>query len=102
MMRSGGITSSIVDFGDCDWWNGLFAENKRVKYGGQGGCVGRVVNAMIGVVILAGTCFVLYKASHEKLMGEGRLVISISFSASVSGLVVGFVDDFSWRICWEM
>ncbi len=51
--------------------------------------------------ILAGTCFVIYKASKEKLMGEG-LDFGAGFSFGAGELVVGALDNFSWRICWVM
>ena len=45
---------------------------------------GGVVNAMIGVVILAGTCFVLYKASHEKLMGGGDWLLALALALALA------------------
>lgn len=45
---------------------------------------GGVMNAMIGVVILAGTCFVLYKASHEKLMGGGDWLLALALALALA------------------
>lgn len=43
-----------------------------------------VVNALIGVVILAGTCFVIYKASHERLMGGGDWLLALALALALS------------------
>lgn len=68
----------------------------------EGGNVwGAIGNAVAGVGILAGTCFVIYKASKERLMGEG-----IGFwrwrwrlRLRTGGWRCG---RFSWRICSGM
>ncbi len=42
--------------------------------------VGELVSAVMGIVILSGTCFVIYKASHEKLMGSGDWLLALSLA----------------------
>lgn len=41
---------------------------------------GEMISAVMGVVILSGTCFVIYKASHEKLMGGGDWLLALSLA----------------------
>ena len=60
----------------------------------EGGMFGRRLEMRRrGVGILAGTCFVIYKASKEKLMGEG-LDFGAGFSFGAGELVVGALDNF--------
>ena len=42
------------------------------------------VNMMVGVVILSGTCFVLYKGSHEKLMGGGDWILALALALALA------------------
>lgn len=46
--------------------------------------LGGFIDAMIGVVILAGTCLVIYKASHEKLMGSGDWLLALSLALALA------------------
>lgn len=45
-----------------------------------GDVVGGLLNALAGVVILAGTCFLIYKVSKEKLMGSGDWLLALSLA----------------------
>lgn len=38
----------------------------------------------IGVVILAGTCFLIYKASREKLMGSGDWILALALALALA------------------
>ena len=42
-----------------------------VSMSDDGDLGGGILSAMIGVVILSGTCYLIYKASRERLMGAG-------------------------------
>lgn len=43
-----------------------------------------LMNAGVGVVILAGTCFVLYKGSKEKLMGGGDWLLALALALALA------------------
>lgn len=43
-----------------------------------------VLGALAGVVILAGTCFVIYKASHERLMGAGDWLLALALALALA------------------
>lgn len=49
---------------------------------------GDVVNALLsaggGVLILSGTCFLIYKASREKLMGAGDWILALALALALS------------------
>lgn len=46
--------------------------------------MGLVVNLLVGVLILAGTCFVIYKASHERLMGSGDWLLALALALALA------------------
>lgn len=46
----------------------------------DGDFVGALLNTLAGVVILSGTCFVIYKASKEKLMGSGDWLLALALA----------------------
>lgn len=54
--------------------------------------LGLMWSALGGVLILSGTCFVIYKASKERLMG-GRLATCAVVGLGAVGLVVGALDN---------
>lgn len=43
-----------------------------------------LVSAGIGVVILAGTCFLIYKASKERLMGAGDWLLALALALALA------------------
>jgi len=43
-----------------------------------------LISALIGVLILAGTCFVIYKASREKLMGGGDWLLALALALALA------------------
>lgn len=46
--------------------------------------VKEVVGALIGVLILSGTCFVIYKGSKEKLMGSGDWILALALALALA------------------
>lgn len=56
----------------------------EIKLSDGGDVLAGFVNMMIGVVILAGTCFVLYKGSHEKLMGGGDWILALALALALA------------------
>lgn len=50
----------------------------------NGDIVKGMISALIGVVILAGTCFVIYKASKEKLMGGGDWLLALALALALA------------------
>lgn len=43
-----------------------------------------LLSAGAGVVILSGTCFVIYKASHERLMGGGDWLLALALALALA------------------
>jgi len=43
-----------------------------------------LIGALIGVLILSGTCFVIYKASREKLMGGGDWLLALALALALA------------------
>lgn len=43
-----------------------------------------VLNTLLGVVILSGTCFVIYKGSKERLMGGGDWLLALALALALS------------------
>lgn len=43
-----------------------------------------LMSAGIGVVILAGTCFLIYKVSHERLMGAGDWLLALALALALA------------------
>lgn len=56
----------------------------EVGLSGEGSVLSEVISTMIGVLILAGTCFVLYKASKEKLMGGGDWWLALALALALA------------------
>ncbi len=56
----------------------------EMKLSDGGDVLAGFVNMMIGVVILSGTCFVLYKGSHEKLMGGGDWILALALALALA------------------
>lgn len=46
--------------------------------------LGALLSLIGGVLILAGTCFVIYKASNERLMGGGDWLLALSLALALS------------------
>lgn len=51
---------------------------------GEGGVLAALLNALLGAAILAGTCFVLYKGSKEKLMGGGDWLLALALALALA------------------
>lgn len=51
---------------------------------GDGDVMGGLMGAGIGVVILAGTCLLIYKASNERLMGAGDWLLALALSLALA------------------
>lgn len=49
-----------------------------------GNVVGAIWNAVAGVGILAGTCFLIYKLSKEKLMGGGDWILALALALALA------------------
>lgn len=43
-----------------------------------------LLNALLGVLILAGTCFLIYRASHERLMGGGDWILALALALALA------------------
>lgn len=43
-----------------------------------------LINILLSVVILAGTCYIIYKASHERLMGGGDWLLALALALALS------------------
>lgn len=50
----------------------------------DGDILGGLINAGIGVLILAGSCLLIYKASHEKLMGAGDWLLALALALALA------------------
>ncbi len=50
----------------------------------DGDLVNGLISAVVGVVILAGTCFLIYKASGERLMGAGDWLLALALSLALA------------------
>lgn len=57
---------------------------KEMQITDESGVLQALVNIIIGVVILSGTCFVIYKASKERLMGGGDWILALSLALALS------------------
>lgn len=51
---------------------------------GEASILQSLASTLIGVVILAGTCFVIYKASKERLMGGGDWLLALALALALS------------------
>ena len=51
---------------------------------GEGSVLAALLNALLGAAILAGTCFVLYKGSKEKLMGGGDWLLALALALALA------------------
>lgn len=43
-----------------------------------------LLNALLGVLILSGTCFLIYRASHERLMGGGDWILALALALALA------------------
>lgn len=50
----------------------------------NGDVVRGLISAGVGVVVLSGTCFIIYKASKEKLMGAGDWLLALSLALALA------------------
>lgn len=50
----------------------------------NGDVVKGLISAGVGVVVLSGTCFIIYKASKEKLMGAGDWLLALSLALALA------------------
>lgn len=46
--------------------------------------VAGIVSTLLGIVILSGTCYIIYKASHEKMMGGGDWLLALALALALS------------------
>lgn len=56
----------------------------RVEVTGEGDMLQMALSTLMGAVILAGTCFVIYKASREKLMGSGDWLLALALALALA------------------
>lgn len=49
-----------------------------------GDMLGELVSTFMGVVILAGSCWMIYKVSHEKLMGGGDWMLALALALALA------------------
>lgn len=49
-----------------------------------GEAIPELLNAAIGALILAGTCFLIYKVSHERLMGGGDWILALALALALA------------------
>lgn len=54
-----------------------------VSMSDDGDLGGGILSAMIGVVILSGTCYLIYKASRERLMGAGDWLLALALALAL-------------------
>lgn len=45
---------------------------------------GEVLGALVGALILSGTCFVIYKGSKERLMGSGDWILALALALALA------------------
>lgn len=50
----------------------------------DGDVVKGLISAGVGVIVLSGTCFIIYKASREKLMGAGDWLLALSLALALA------------------
>lgn len=50
----------------------------------NGDVVKGLISAGVGVVVLSGTCFIIYKASKERLMGAGDWLLALSLALALA------------------
>lgn len=55
-----------------------------VSMSDDGDLGGGILSAMIGVVILSGTCYLIYKASRERLMGAGDWLLALALALALA------------------
>lgn len=46
--------------------------------------ISELLNALFGVLILAGTCFLIYRISHERLMGGGDWILALALALALA------------------
>lgn len=56
----------------------------EVQLSDSGDVLGALLSLIGGVLILSGTCFVIYKASKERLMGGGDWLLALSLALALS------------------
>lgn len=57
---------------------------KELSLTDDGNLLEGIINTLIGVGILSGTCYVIYKGSHEKLMGGGDWLLALALSLALA------------------
>lgn len=55
-----------------------------IQMGDSGDFVNGILSSLAGVAILAGTCFVIYKASRERLMGAGDWLLALALALALA------------------
>lgn len=56
----------------------------EVQLSDGGDVLGALWSLLAGVLILSGTCFVIYKASKERLMGSGDWLLALALALALS------------------
>ena len=57
---------------------------KEMQIIGEASILQSLGSTLIGIVILAGTCYVIYKASKERLMGGGDWLLALALALALS------------------
>ena len=57
---------------------------KEVSLSDEADLLRSLGNAALGVLVLAGTCFVIYKASKERLMGGGDWLLALALALALA------------------
>lgn len=61
-----------------------------------------LMNTGIGAVILAGTCFVIYKASKERLMGGGDWILALALALALANWWLALWNIFLANLLGDM
>ncbi len=64
--------------------------------------VASLVNTGIGVVILAGVCFIVYKASRERLMGGGDWILALALALALADWWLALWNIFLANLLGDM
>lgn len=62
----------------------LVLKMREVQLSDNGDVATAMLSAGLGILILAGTCFVIYKASKEKLMGSGDWWLALALALALA------------------
>ena len=79
---------------------------KELSLTDDGNLLEGIINTLIGVGILSGTCYVIYKGSHEKLMGGGDWLLALALSLALADWLLALslalaLSDW-WLALWTI